>query len=74
MSIMWNLTDREYDVLKLLAEGNSNPQIAKKLCVTTHTVKAHIAAMYQKTGLHSRVLLAVRALRAGVLKAETLDV
>lgn len=68
MDSIWNLTDRELEVLRLLADGLSNPEIAKRLYITTHTVKAHIAAMYVKTNIHSRVILAVRAYKAGILQ------
>ena len=67
MSINWNLSDREYQVLKLLVNGNSNSQIAEKLSITIHTVKAHIASMYAKAGIHSRVLLAVKAVKFNIV-------
>ena len=55
MNNIWNLTDREYEILKFIIQGLSNPEIAEKLCITTHTVKAHILAIYQKTGIHSEL-------------------
>lgn len=70
MNNIWNLTDREYEILKFITQGLSNPEIAKKLYITTHTVKAHILAIYQKTGIHSRVVLAVRAIKLRIINTE----
>ena len=67
MNIAWNLSDREYQVLKLLVNGDSNSQIAEKLCITIHTVKAHVTSMYAKVGIHSRVLLAVKAVKFNIV-------
>lgn len=57
-------TKREIEVLKLLIIGLSNSEIAKKLHISTHTVKAHITSMYVKTGVHSRIVLVVMALKS----------
>lgn len=70
MNNIWNLTDREYEILKLIVEGYSNPEIATKLYVSTHTIKAHIATIYDKTGIHSRVILAVRAIKLGIINVK----
>lgn len=72
MNSIWNLTDREYEVLKLIIEGYSNSEIAKKLYISTHTIKAHIASIYEKTGIHSRVVLAVRAIKLGVINSKNI--
>ena len=40
------LTGREIDVLKLVINGDSNSEIAEKLCITDHTVKAHLTHTY----------------------------
>ncbi len=66
MNNILNLTDREYEVLILLMKGYTNPEIAEKLNITVHTVKAHISSMYEKTGLTSRVTLAVKACQLGI--------
>ena len=47
--------------------GDSNSQIAEKLCITVHTVKAHVTSMYAKAGIHSRVLLAVKAVKLDIV-------
>ena len=48
------LTTREAEVLALIAEGLSNPEIARKLHVSTATVKTHINNLFAKTGLKDR--------------------
>lgn len=65
------LTERERDVLALMAEGLSNIAIAQRLFVTEKTVEAHIAAIFSKLELqptaeaHRRVLAVLTYLRAG---------
>jgi LuxR family maltose regulon positive regulatory protein len=48
------LTERELDVLRLLAAGQSNPEIARVLYVEVNTVKTHVKHLYGKLGVHSR--------------------
>ena len=72
MNSIWNLTDREYEVLKLIIEGYSNSEIAQKLYISTHTIKAHIASIYEKTVIHSRFVLAVRAIKLGVINSKNI--
>ena len=50
-----SITAREQTVLKLLCEGLSNSEIAGKLCVSPGTVKTHLANIYDKLGVKSRV-------------------
>lgn len=52
-----HLTERETDVLRLLAEGLSNQEIAERLHISITTVKTHVSALYAKTGATSRVQL-----------------
>jgi DNA-binding NarL/FixJ family response regulator len=47
------LTDRERDVLRLVAEGHPNAQIAGRLCIAEDTVRTHLAGAYRKIGAHS---------------------
>lgn len=49
------LTDREMEVLRLMAEGLSNPEIAQRLVLATGTVKYYTAAIYSKLGVRNRV-------------------
>ena len=57
------LTPRERDVLRLVAEGLQNPEIAEKLCISTGTVKNHVHQILQKLGLPTRLKLIVWAHR-----------
>ncbi len=52
---MVNLTNRELEVLELLAEGITNRKIGEKLYISVHTVKAILEGVYDKLGLHNRV-------------------
>ena len=53
------LTERETDVLRLLAAGRSNKEIARALCITSHTVKAHVTRILHKLDVESRTEAAV---------------
>jgi ATP/maltotriose-dependent transcriptional regulator MalT len=55
------LTTRELDVLRLMAEGLSNPQIAQQLVVATGTIKAHTNSIFGKLGVNNRVQAVNRA-------------
>ena len=59
-------TPREKEIIFAIAEGLSNQAIAEKLFISTHTVKAHLEKMFEKTGLHNRVQLVVFAYKAGL--------
>lgn len=48
------VTDREYEVLALLAEGLANKEIARRLDVSPNTVKTHVARLYEKLGAERR--------------------
>jgi DNA-binding NarL/FixJ family response regulator len=56
-----SLTLREKEIVALIGEGLANKEIAARLRITTHTVKAHVRNAMDKTGIRTRVLLAVRA-------------
>jgi DNA-binding NarL/FixJ family response regulator len=62
------LTRREAQVLRLLAQGLSNKDIASRLGVWTHTVKTHLHNLYAKLDAHSRREAVTRALRLGILR------
>lgn len=61
-----SLTDREYEVLKLVIQGKSNTQIAKELNISVHTAKAHVCSILQKMCVNDRVQAAVKAVRSGL--------
>lgn len=61
------LSEREFEVLALLVEGHSNPEIAQILYISPSTVKAHIRNIMNKLAVDDRVGVAVAALRAGLL-------
>jgi DNA-binding NarL/FixJ family response regulator len=62
-----HLTDRELDVIKLVAKGFSNKQIASQMYVTESTVKFHLQNASKKLGTHRRAEIVHRAMAAGLL-------
>ena len=60
------LTERENEVIKYVAQGLTNKEIAKILMVTHHTVKAHIASIIRKLGARNRVDVAIFAQKEGL--------
>ncbi len=60
-SALPKLTQREYDVLKLIAEGYKNREIADRLFITHETVRWHIRSLNSKLGAHDRLEMAVYA-------------
>lgn len=62
-----NLTQREYEVLKLVVDGKSNNDIAKILTISEHTAKAHVCNIIQKLVVDDRTQAAVKALKEGLV-------
>ena len=61
-----NLTQRETDILALLAEGKSNRDISRSLFLSEKTVKAHLAAVFRKLGVSNRTQAAMAAVSMGI--------
>jgi len=62
----FSLTQRENDILELLAEGRANRDIAQSLYLSEKTVKAHLAAIFRKLGVTNRTQAAMVAVQMGV--------
>lgn len=62
-----NLTQREYEVLKLVVDGLSNNEIARELTISEHTAKAHVCNIIQKLVVDDRTQAAVKALKEGLV-------
>lgn len=58
------LTERELEIAALIAEGLSNKLIANRLGISAHTVKFHVINVCRKYGTNSRVIVAVKYVRA----------
>jgi DNA-binding CsgD family transcriptional regulator len=61
------LTARELQVLRLLAEGASNKSIARRLGITPHTAKFHVASIVAKLGATGRTDAVAKAMRLGLI-------
>ena len=61
------LSEREIEVLQLIAEGLTNQEIASRLFLSLHTVKVHAHNIYGKLGVHNRTQAAARARALGIL-------
>lgn len=61
------LTERETDVLRLLADGQSNKEIARNLSIGEKTVKTHVSSILAKLGVQSRTQAVLAAMRSGLI-------
>lgn len=64
------LTERERQVLKMIADGCTNQQIADLLCLSVKTVQAHRGHLMEKLNMHDRTELVKYAIRKGIIKVE----
>lgn len=62
-----DLTERELEVLQLVVEGKSNPEIAEQLCISIHTAKAHVGSILNKLCVNDRVQAAIKALKENIV-------
>ena len=62
------LSEREMEVLQLLAEGCSTPEIATNLFISQKTVKNHLASIYEKIDARDRTHAVIRAVKMGIIK------
>ena len=60
------LTPRQLQIVKAVVEGRSNKDIAEKLSISEETVKRHLTIIFDKTGMSSRLELAMYAVRHGI--------
>jgi NarL family two-component system response regulator LiaR len=67
------LTERETEVLRLLAQGQSNKQIARNLQIGEKTVKTHVSNILSKLGVQSRTQATLYAIRVGLVSASPED-
>jgi NarL family two-component system response regulator LiaR len=68
-----SLTEREMDVLRLLAHGRTNAEIAEELVVGTETVKTHVGNILAKLHLAHRTQAAIRALKEGLISLDEIE-
>ncbi len=69
-AFLTDLTERELDVLRLIAKGMTNSQIAKELVITENTVKGHVCNILSKLHLADRTQVAVYAWQKGIVRSE----
>jgi DNA-binding NarL/FixJ family response regulator len=62
------LTERELEILKLMATGQANKQIARKLAISEKTVRNHVSHMYEKLQIYDRSQAVLYAVRKGLVE------
>jgi DNA-binding NarL/FixJ family response regulator len=64
------LSRREIEVLQLIAEGASTPEVGEKLYISVKTVKNHLASIYEKLDSRDRTQAVLKAVRLGIIRLE----
>jgi DNA-binding NarL/FixJ family response regulator len=64
------LTDREGEVMRLLAQGLANKEIGRDLRISEDTVKTHVSRILAKLGAHSRTQAVLQAMRMGLVDVD----
>jgi NarL family two-component system response regulator LiaR len=67
------LTEREREVLRLVALGRTNREIAEALVVSAETVKTHVASILSKLGLANRTQIIIHALKQGIVALDEIE-
>lgn len=63
-----DFTQRELDIINLLAKGYKNKEIASNLYISVSTVKTHLESISLKLGVSGRMLVALSAIRSGIIE------
>lgn len=66
MATLTNLTTREIEILQLVLEGRTNRAIAAKMFISEKTVEFHLANVYEKIGIRTRMLAGLWAIQNGL--------
>jgi DNA-binding NarL/FixJ family response regulator len=66
MAALSDLTPRETEILRLVLTGRTNKAIAAQICITEKTVEFHLAHIYIKVGVHTRLLVGIWAIQQGI--------
>lgn len=73
-AVATDLTDREMSVLRGLAHGKTNPEIAKELVVSDETVKTHVGNILSKLQMTQRTQAVITALKQGLISLDEIDI
>ena len=74
MAILSDLTPREVEILQLVLAGRTNKAIAAEIYISEKTVEFHLAKLYAKLGVRTRILAGVWAIQQGMDKNKTREI